>query len=139
MSFPGCELFTSPPQPQPQPHPPRLRLPPQLIDARMYKVVTSLSHRNFRTATSFSRACLSPSGTHAAAASANGNVYVWDIARSTSGGTSGAGTASEMAAAESSAIVLETHGAAATGCDWCLNMPCTLGSCDAGGGLRVWG
>ncbi|CAN0111904.1 unnamed protein product, partial [Laminaria digitata] len=107
----------------------------KLIDARMYKVVTSLSHRNFRTATSFSRACLSPSATHAAAASANGNVYVWDIARSAPGG----GTASEMAAAESSAVVLETHGAAATGCDWCLNMPCTLGSCDAGGGLRVWG
>ena len=123
------QLFIRPPPP------PRPRFPPQLIDARMYKVVTSLSHRNFRTATNFSRACLSPSATHAAAASANGNVYVWDIARN----SSGAGTASEMAAAGTSAVILETHGAAATGCDWCLNMPCTLASCDAGGGLRVWG
>ena len=62
-----------------------------------------------------------------------------DIAIYIARNSSGAGTASEMAAAGTSAVILETHGAAATGCDWCLNMPCTLASCDAGGGLRVWG
>ncbi|CAN0404647.1 unnamed protein product [Hapterophycus canaliculatus] len=88
----------------------------------MYKVVASLGHPNFRTASSFSRACLSPSAAFAAAPSANGNVY-----------------ASLSSFSSSVATVLQTHGAAAYGCDWCLNMPSTLASCDSKGGLRVWG
>lgn len=119
----------------------------------MYQVVACLSHPNFRTASNFSRACLSPSAAYAAAASANGNVYVWDIARSTSSGdgsssgvaagaASGAGSTGIMPSSSSSsavATVLQTHGVAASGCDWCLNMPSTLASCDSRGGLRVWG
>ncbi|CAN0388342.1 unnamed protein product, partial [Ectocarpus sp. 8 AP-2014] len=48
----------------------------------MYQMVACLTHPQFRTTSSFSRACFSPSAAYAAAASANGNVYVWDIARS---------------------------------------------------------
>lgn len=110
----------------------------QVVDARMYQVVASLSHPSFRTSSSFSRACLSPSAAYAAAASANGNVYVWDVAASSSGG----GSASSPPPSSSSAAVatvLQTHGVAATGCDWCLNMPSTLASCDFKGGLRIWG
>lgn len=109
----------------------------QVVDARMYRVVASLSHRGFRTSSSFSRACLSPSAAYAAAASANGDVYVWDIAASSSSGAGSSSSSSSSSAA--AATVLQTHGVAATGCDWCLNMPSTLASCDSKGGLRVWG
>lgn len=124
----------------------------QVVDARMYQVVACLSHPKFRTASSFSRACLSPSAAYAAAPSANGNVYVWDIARSTTGSgssdsgaafaASGAGTGTPSSSSLPSSVVatvLQTHGVAASGCDWCLNMPSTLASCDSKGGLRVWG
>lgn len=110
----------------------------QVVDARMYQVVASLRHPSFRTASSFSRASLSPSAAYAAAASANGNVYVWDIAASSSSSSSGAGS-SPSSSSSAVATVLQTHGVAATGCDWCLNMPSTLASCDSKGGLRVWG
>lgn len=117
----------------------------------MYQVVACLTHPKFRTTSSFSRACFSPSAAYAAAASANGNVYVWDIARSSSSSSSGAASSasgaetvaatSAMAAGTSTSVVtvLQTHGVAASGCDWCLNMPSTLASCDSNGGLRVWG
>ncbi|CAN0227374.1 unnamed protein product [Pylaiella littoralis] len=124
----------------------------KVVDARMYQVVACLSHPKFRTASSFSRACLSPSAAYAAAPSANGNVYVWDIARSTTGSGSsdsgaafaapGAGTGTPSSSSLPSSVVatvLQTHGVAASGCDWCLNMPSTLASCDSKGGLRVWG
>lgn len=119
----------------------------QVVDARMYQVVACLSHPKFRTVSSFSRACLSPSATYAAAASANGNVYVWDIARSTGSGdgksvafaSSGAGAGTSSSSSSAVVTVLQTHGVAASGCDWCLNMPSTLASCDSKGGLRVWG
>lgn len=116
----------------------------------MYQTVACLRHPNFRTASAFSRACLSPSAQYAAAASKDGNIYVWDIARSTT-------TASPTAtAAESESVgkamgggaavgggavaaVLGRHGSAAIGCDWRLNAPNMLASCDAAGGVRVWG
>ena len=116
----------------------------QVVDARMYQVVACLSHPNFRTASSFSRACLSPSAAYAAAASADGNVYVWDInggsgASSTAAAAAGAGKGVGSSPSPAVATVLQTHGVAASGCDWCLNMPSTLASCDSKGGLRVWG
>eukprot|EP00903_Cladosiphon_okamuranus_P021611 g19872.t1 len=110
----------------------------KVVDARMYQVVASLSHPSFRTSSSFSRACLSPSAAYAAAASANGNVYVWDIAASGGGGGS-ASSPPPSSSSKAVATVLQTHGVAATGCDWCLHMPGTLASCDSKGGLRVWG
>lgn len=111
----------------------------QVVDARMYQVVASLSHPSFRTSSSFSRACLSPSAAYAAAASANGNVYVWDIAATSSGVGSSSSPSSSPPSSSAVATVLQTHGVAASGCDWCLNMPSTLASCDSKGGLRVWG
>ncbi|CAM9264942.1 unnamed protein product [Ascophyllum nodosum] len=118
----------------------------KLVDARTNRAVASLSHPNYRTATNFSRACLSPSALYAAAASSNGNVYVWDVARCSEGGppapvpTSAPASASaEGASSAEVVVVLETHGAAASGCDWCLNTPNTLASCDVVGGLRIWG
>jgi len=108
----------------------------------MYQVVACLSHPNFRTASSFSRAALSPSAAYAAAAAANGNVYVWDIAgSSTSSSASAAGAGKGVGSSSSPAVatILQTHGVPALGCDWCLNMPSTLASCDSKGGLRVWG
>lgn len=113
----------------------------------MYKTVACLGHPQLRTATSFSRACLSPSALFAAAASANGNVYVWDIAKAAALGLKPPPTAISTAIptaalpgpASAVAVVLERHGAATIGCDWCLSAPHTLASCDAGGGLRVWG
>lgn len=94
----------------------------QVVDARTNQAVASLSHPNFRTATNFARSSLSPSALYASAASSNGNVYMWDISNPEG----------------EAAIVLETHGASAMGSDWCLNMPSTLASCDAAGGLRIW-
>ncbi|CAM9905965.1 unnamed protein product [Ectocarpus sp. 13 AM-2016] len=126
----------------------------KVVDARMYQMVACLTHPKFRTTSSFSRACFSPSAAYAAASSSNGNVYVWDIARSSSSSSSSSGggaasasgaetvaASSPMAAGTSPSVatVLQTHGVAASGCDWCLNMPSTLASCDSNGGLRVWG
>ncbi|CAM9355100.1 unnamed protein product [Discosporangium mesarthrocarpum] len=112
----------------------------KLVDTRTYEAITCLRHPNYRTPTAFSRACLAPGATFAAAGSIDHAVYVWDLALGSESSNAAAGWGLSTGTGSQRVVaVLESHEAPVVGCHWSARAPGRLASCDTAGVLCLWG
>ncbi|KAL4437310.1 hypothetical protein ABPG75_004449 [Micractinium tetrahymenae] len=92
------------------------------VDVRRFEVRHTLSAPSFTVGGAWTSACLSPTEHQAAAGSADGTVFLWDLGR----------------AAVAARLREPKQTQPAVACCWCpLGLP--LVSCDKAGGLTFWG